>query len=114
MNITEIAIGGRKKVCPDDIILMKADVNYSVLYLTNGSKIIVATTLKTLEARFSQCMFFRTDKSYLINLRYVLDEAEYYPHDISLNNIQLQNDFTVKISRRKKIPFLGVYESLQK
>jgi DNA-binding LytR/AlgR family response regulator len=115
MNTTEISIGGRKKVCPDDIILLKADVNYSVLYLTNGSKIIVATTLKTLEARFSQCMFFRTNKSYLINLRYVQKNTD-FEEDISARPmvVYVQNDLEKKpfeaiLSRRKKVKF---YEML--
>ena len=38
MNPTTIHIGGRKKLCPDDIILLEGDANYTVFYLQNGKE----------------------------------------------------------------------------
>ena len=46
MKTTEIAIGGRKKVLPNDVVLLVANQNYTTLYFENGDKILVATTLK--------------------------------------------------------------------
>jgi DNA-binding LytR/AlgR family response regulator len=53
------------------VIFLKAEVNYSIVYLLNGKKLMVATPLKTLEARFDAHNFFRTHKSFLINIFYV-------------------------------------------
>ena len=99
-NLNKILIGGRQKICPDEVIMLKADVNYTEVHLCSGKMLIVATTLKALEKRFSNFLFFRTHKSYLINLRYVLDSQE-----VINKNVLMQNDFSVEISRRKKTKF---------
>ena len=72
-----IPIGGRLKVNPLQVIVLVADVNYSLAYMNDGQVLLVATTLKELENRFRSDAFVRTHKSYLINLRYVAD----YDHE---------------------------------
>lgn len=65
MKTNEIHIGGRIKICPDEIMLLEANTNYTMLYLQDGHKLIVATTLKQLEKRFAVCQnFFRPHKSH--------------------------------------------------
>lgn len=88
-----IAIGGRQKVCPDEVIMLKADINYSIIYLIDGTKLIVATTLKKLEERFSQFAFIRMNKTYLINSQYVIEEQK--------DSMKLSNSFVITFSRRK-------------
>ena len=96
-----IPIGGRKNVFPATVILLEADVNYTRLYLENGIKLIVATTLKKLEARFAdESNFFRTSKSYLINLDFMTT------YDLKNSAILMKNHKTVLISRRRKPKFL--------
>jgi DNA-binding LytR/AlgR family response regulator len=97
MNIAEkldsISIGGRKIVCPDDIIMIQADINYSIVYLNDGNRLIVATTLKKLEERFSPFAFIRVNKTYVVNSRYVVEEQE--------NALKLSNSLIISFSRRK-------------
>jgi DNA-binding LytR/AlgR family response regulator len=100
MKTNEIHIGGRKSVCPDDIMLLEANENYTLLYLQNGKKLLVATTLKTLEQRFYVCRnFFRSGKSYIVNLNYLSD------YQLERNLIVMQNDKTILVSRRRKNAF---------
>jgi DNA-binding LytR/AlgR family response regulator len=95
----QIPIGSRRRFLPQEVILLTADVNYTKVFLLDGRRMTVSTTLKILENRFAACTdFFRTHKSFLINLNYVksLD---------SFNNetfIEMQNGFRVSVSRRKK------------
>ncbi|GGD81840.1 hypothetical protein GCM10011514_52400 [Emticicia aquatilis] len=96
MKTTEIAIGGRKKVLPHDVVLLVANQNYTTLFLENGDRVLVATTLKKLEKRFSEIeYFFRAHKSFLINLNYI----ESFTEKTSLKMINQQ---TVTVSRRKQ------------
>ncbi|MCU0325078.1 MAG: LytTR family transcriptional regulator [Spirosomaceae bacterium] len=92
-NSIQIAIGGRQKVCPDEVIMLQADVNYSIVYLIDGTKLVVATTLKKLEERFSQFAFIRMNKTYMINSQYVIEEQK--------DSMKLSNSFVITFSRRK-------------
>ncbi len=100
MKTNSIHIGGRQHVCPDEIMLLEASANYTLLYLQNGKKLIVATTLKQLEKRFVVCQnFVRPHKSHMVNLDYLFDYNE------NSNKIIMQNDKVILISRRRKTAF---------
>lgn len=98
-----IPMGGRQNANPQEIMLMQADENYTKVYFSNGRQLTVATTLKTLEQRFSDCSeFFRTHKSYLINLNYI--DQFYNTKDEAF--IQMNNGYRVEIARRRRTAFL--------
>jgi DNA-binding LytR/AlgR family response regulator len=92
-------------VTSEEIILLRADVNYTEIFFTNGEKIILSKTLKELERKFNLAtdLFFRTHKSFLINLSYI---QSFQPNDSK--NIRLINDEIAILSRRKKDAFLEV------
>lgn len=92
-STTKVSIGGRLAVCPNDVIMLQANINYSVVYLADGQRLLVATTLKKLEERFSNFAFVRMNKTYMINTDYVIEECE--------NSLKLSNSFTITFSRRK-------------
>jgi DNA-binding LytR/AlgR family response regulator len=94
-EIQNIHIGGRQEVNPEDVALLQADINYTVLYFRDGNKRIVATTLKTLESRFKPFNFYRTHKSFLVNIDYV--KCYLKPH----NQVQMSDDKKILVSRRK-------------
>jgi DNA-binding LytR/AlgR family response regulator len=97
MKTQEIPIGGRKKLPPEDIILLEADINYTRLYLSNGESVIVATTLKKLEQRLVVFQnFVRSNKSYIINLDFMLD----YKKDSY--EIIMINQKKILVSRRRR------------
>lgn len=97
MKHFKIPIGGGKKAFPHDIIYLKANANYSEIYLTNGQQLLVSTTLKKLESRFLDLGFFRTHRSSLINLSFVKSYSSNFEGGI----IQLANNETIIVSRRK-------------
>jgi DNA-binding LytR/AlgR family response regulator len=90
-----IRLGWHNKVDPDTILLLKADCNYTQVYLNNGSMILSATTLGILQKRLSEYQFFRPNRSILINLNYMVD----FEKDTS--TIKLANNEIIQISRRR-------------
>lgn len=96
----QIAVGGRYNAKVNQVIFLQADKNYTQIHLANGSKMMVATCLKKLEKRFAICHeFFRTHKSFLINLNYV----ENYNVDNAKIFIEMKNGYRIEVSRRKKM-----------
>ncbi len=108
-----ILMGGRQNANPQEIILLQADVNYTNVLFSNGRKLTVATSLKILEKRFSNhSEFFRTHKSYLINLNFVKN----YDSIGEGNFVQMKNDYRATISRRRRRAFqeriLTIFETV--
>ncbi len=90
----DIHVGSRTYVPPETIVMIQADINYSMIFLTNGNKVIVSTCLKKLENRFAIIhSFARVHKSYLVNLDYF---KSYYE-----GHFLLENDLKCIVSRRK-------------
>jgi DNA-binding LytR/AlgR family response regulator len=95
MKTQEIAVGRRKKIIPSDVILLVADVNYTTIFLEDGSKMVVSTTMRRFEEWFADySFFFRPHKSFMVNLRFVESFEE--------NSILMKNQFLVAVSRRKR------------
>jgi DNA-binding LytR/AlgR family response regulator len=107
--ITTILVGGRQNANPQEIILLQADINYTQVHLADGGKMTVATPLKILEKRFAACpAFFRTHKSFLINLNYI----ENYDATNAEVFVLMKNGFRIEVSRRKKVAFKKRVDSL--
>ncbi len=90
-----IRLGWHHKVDPRTILLLKADCNYTQVYLDNGSMILSTTTLGVLQKRLSPHQFFRPNRSILINLSYMIG----FEKDTA--TIKLANDEVIHISRRR-------------
>ena len=98
--LPNIAVGGREKFCPDELLMLVADVNYTHIHLRDGKMVIVAKTLKELESRLCQYKFFRPHKSFLINLQCVA------AYNCSPEwSIKMENDAEIFLSRRKRTAF---------
>lgn len=98
MNESSIFIGGRQTINPEEVIRLQADINYTRVFFSNGKKIVVATTLKELENRFSAFpKFFRISKSVIVNIDCI--------KRIDNQQIIFQNGETCKPSRRRKKAF---------
>ncbi|WP_158561186.1 LytTR family DNA-binding domain-containing protein [Emticicia sp. C21] len=90
-----IRLGWHHKIDPDTILLLKADCNYTQVYLANGTMILSSTTLGILQKRLSAYQFFRPNRSTLINLNYLVD----FEKDTA--TIKLANNELIHISRRR-------------
>lgn len=91
-----IRIGSRIEVDPKDVLFFKAKTNYTIVYLNSGEYFLVSTTLKIIQDRFNCEAFFRSHRSFLINLDYVKNVSE----DASV--VKMANNIDLQISRRKK------------
>lgn len=88
-----IHVGGRKKLPPQLIINMDADANYTIITMNTGQKIMVATTLKKIEAKVTDFKnFIRVNKSTILNTDYAR---------LHENTFILPNKRVVAFSRRK-------------
>lgn len=95
------------KVTHKEVVLFKADVNYTEIYLQNGECVITSKTLKELEKQFLEnTNFVRTHKSFMINLAHVVS--------FQVNEgmtIKLTNNEVASLSRRRKDDFLDTFRN---
>ena len=102
-----IPIGGHRSVNPQRVVALVADVNYTYAHLDDGKVVVVATPLKTLAARFESDIFFRTHKSYLINLSFVESYDKVHHHFVIM-----PNNLRAEVARRKRTAFRATMQNL--
>ncbi|HEY4324398.1 MAG TPA: LytTR family DNA-binding domain-containing protein [Mucilaginibacter sp.] len=82
---------------PETIVYCESDSNYTTLFFTDDTKLVVSKTLKDVEETLAHYHFLRIHHSYLINLkevtRYVKTEG---------GAIEMSNGAQLPISRQKK------------
>jgi len=82
---------------PETIVYCESDSNYTTLFFTDNTKLVVSKTLKDVEETLVHYHFLRIHHSYLINLkevcRYVKTEG---------GAIEMSNSAHLPISRQKK------------
>lgn len=93
-----IHLGGRLSAYPKELLALKADVNYTKLLYKNGDLKIVATTLKSLEKRLSDCGFYRTHKNAMVNFQYVRKVTKHRGKVF----VELINKESFEVSRRRQ------------
>lgn len=88
-------------VAINDITRCESDGNYTIIKLTNGSKILSSKTLGDYEDMFTHSNFFRVHRSHLVNLdhlsKYVKGEGGY---------VILSDGSEIEVARRKKSEFM--------
>jgi DNA-binding LytR/AlgR family response regulator len=90
-----------KKVFVDDVILLKGEINYTILYLESGKQKLVAHPIKFFEPFLETHGFLRVHRSYMINPNHV---KEYHQDNEFL---MMTNGQKADISRRKKSVLKG-------
>ena len=88
-----------------DIIYCQAQSNYTELFLIDGQKITSSYTLKSFEDLLSDQHFFRTHKSFLINLRHI---DIYRKGDGGV--VVMSNGREIEVARRNKAGFLNLFK----
>lgn len=84
----------------NSIICIKANGNYSEIYLDNNTKIVVSLPLKTIESRLPEELFFRTHKSYIVALNAVKS------YDKKEKIVCFNNGLKAEVSFRRENDFL--------
>ncbi len=88
-------VGSRTLIDFREIILFEADANYTKIYLKSGKVFVSSTTLGKIEKRLkNNPLFFRTHKTFMVNLNHVTNHSE--------TAIQIDNRMQVSLSRRRK------------
>lgn len=89
-----------------DIVRCEADENYSVIYMANREKIVVAKTLKEFEELLSGYGFYRIHQSHLINIQMVSSYEKGRGGIVSLSD-----ESKLPVSSRRKEGFIRILES---
>lgn len=88
-------VGSRKHFRVAEILLLEATENYTKVHLASGKIFISSTTLGKIEKRLADNPhFFRTHKTYMVNLNHVTN--------INRSDLQITNGLNISLSRRKR------------
>lgn len=89
----------------EEIIYCEAQSNYTLVYLKDGSKMMVTKSLKYYDELLSDSNFYRVHKSYLVNVNYVKEVKQE-------GTLKLENGSSLPISQRSKRGFLKFLERM--
>jgi two-component system LytT family response regulator len=90
---------------PEQIIRLEAFSNYTYIYFTDHSPILMAKVLSDYEELLGPYGFIRTHKSHLVNRNYI---AEYDRSGV----LRMTDDSKAMVSRRKKHTVFGILRNL--
>lgn len=102
-EVEPVNIGGRMRLSGNKIVWLKAEINYTQLYLANGPKLTVSYNLGLLEERLaSYPLFIRPNRSTLVNLQFL---RAYDENHICIKSQRFQ------ISRRRRQLVMDVLDT---
>lgn len=84
----------------EDILYCRAQGRYTKIITVNGKEYFMTRVLKNLEDSLPDSQFFRTHKSYLINLNHIVN----YHHNDE-NPITLIDETKICLAKRRKQEF---------
>ena len=86
-----------KKIIPlHEIIMLQGDINYSLIYLQGGRKILISRTLKIFESLLENYNFLRTHRGFIINCDHLLRLDQLHEKAFLTNNLK------ASIARRRR------------
>ncbi|RFS18430.1 LytTR family DNA-binding domain-containing protein [Emticicia sp. C21] len=95
-----ITIDKHLTIRSSQILMLKADINYTHIVMEDGSSVLSSRTLGIFERRLFNQSFFRPNRSVIINLNYIVDFQQ------EASTIRMENDESITISRRRVKGFL--------
>jgi two-component system LytT family response regulator len=104
-----INIGGYEKISPTNIMMLKADSNYTVIHLVDGKQILSSTNIGILEKRLKDFLFFRPNRSVIINLEFMSAFVNKEKTGDCMR-IRMKNDTDISISGRRAAEFLKIVQ----
>jgi DNA-binding LytR/AlgR family response regulator len=84
-----------KSICIQEIIMLRGEVNYTILCLKNGDNIMIAHTLKYFEDMLHEHGFLRVHRAFLVNPQHILN------YDKIGHKIEMGRNLFAQVSRRK-------------
>ena len=110
-TISLLSPKGHVDVDRQDIVRCQSDSNYTLFYLKDGQKLIMAKTLRHYEQVLSGSDFVRVHKSHLVNREHIEKFV-----DRKFGAVKMSDGSTIDISFRKKnavTKFLQPYLSMK-
>lgn len=86
----------------EEITYLEASDNYTMIYLSDGSRHLSSKNIKVYEEKLNANVFYRTHKSYIVNVQHHIKEFSRKEG----NMVVLQNGKMVPVARRKMNDFL--------
>lgn len=96
-------IAGFELISRKSVVYIKSVGSYSEIVLLDSKKFTVSKNIKQLEVLFSETVFFRVHKSYLVNLKYVLKY-----HRGRGGYLELDDLVTIPVAVRRKKELLAL------
>ncbi len=93
---------GYQIVKMSSILYCQADISYSTIFTIDNNSFTIVSTLKNLEEMLPSSIFFRSHKSYLVNLNFIKT------YDRSRDKIVLENGQEIDIATRRVEQFMQV------
>jgi len=89
----------------DDLIYLEADGSYTTAYLKKEVKLVISKSIKQLEFLLNHNCFYRTHRSYIVNVNQLkrFDRDQY--------SLIMSNDSLVPLSRRRYDEFISFLEN---
>lgn len=106
MKTMPLKIDRKQSVYPNEVLLLKANINYTEIHLNCGRKIMLAKTLKEFYKEFEKFGFFRVNRSVVINMNFVVKTDE------NFQSLKLKNKLQLKVSRRRRDEFKASFRQL--
>jgi DNA-binding LytR/AlgR family response regulator len=104
-----MTISFNTKSCPDiqssQIVMLRGDINYTIIYLNDGKKIMNSHTLKVYEKKLSAEGFLRVHRAYLVNPIFLSS------FDMNKKSVLMKNGMKAEVSRRKTAILKGFMRS---
>lgn len=90
--------GGFKCCLPEDILYIHSESNYSECFFNDGTKLLLAKTLKLIEDQLPSHLFFRVHRSFVVNALHIMN--------VQINTeesyLTITGNLTIPISREKR------------
>jgi DNA-binding LytR/AlgR family response regulator len=84
-----------KSISLQEVIMLRGEVNYSILCLRNGDNIMIAHTLKYFEDMLHEHGFLRVHRAFLVNPQYILN------YDKVGHKMEMGSNLFAQVSRRR-------------
>ena len=89
-----------------DILYLKADSNYTHIFLADGSSMLTSVTLKRFEEKLNPTQFIRTHSGFLVQNNMIKS------YDHKLNKILLSNQTEIPVARSRKDEVMGIFRKM--
>lgn len=86
----------KKKIPLTEIVMLKAEANYTYFHLLSGEKILISRTMKLFDVLLKDHPFTRIHRSYIVN------DCHLKGYDAAKECMMMSNNLQAQISRRKK------------